>query len=64
MPPVKKSRKTTPYVGIIQIRLSVEGFTFLSACITQAPAHLVNDCIVRLFERNCKKKIISIESNL
>ena len=56
MPPVKM----TPYVGIIQIRLSVEGFTFLSACITQAPVHLVVDCIVRSFESNCKKKILLI----
>ena len=30
-----------PYVGIIQIRFSVEGFTFLSACNTSSPLFIL-----------------------
>ena len=45
-----------PYVGIIQIRLSVEGFTFLSACNTSS--RLLNcNCIIQLIIKKCKKNI-------
>ena len=43
-----------PYVGIIQIRFSVEGHTFLSACI-QAPVCLIVEIIIHLFTIICKR---------
>ena len=42
-----------PYVGIIQIRFSVEGHTFLSACTTSSRFYLFLG-IVPLFNSNCK----------
>ena len=50
-----------PYVGIIQIRLSVEGFTFLSACNTSS--RLLNcKCIIQLIKNKCKKNIFYFPS--
>ena len=50
-----------PYVGIIQIRLSVEGFTFLSACNTSS--RLLNcKCIIQLIINKCKKNIFYLPS--
>ena len=63
MPPVKNPAKWLPTLA-----LSKSGHRSKvvpsSQPVTQAPVHLVDDCIVRSFESNCKKKIISIESNL
>ena len=45
-----------PYVGIIQIRLSVEGHTFLSACHTSSRLFyfFISLFIVLEFASNCK----------
>ena len=43
-----------PYVGIIQIRLWVEGFSFLSACQTSSPLCLLANFIIYLLPQNGK----------
>ena len=43
-----------PYVGIIQIRLWVEGFSFLSACKTSSPLCLLVNFIIYLSAKNGK----------
>ncbi len=43
-----------PYVGIIQIRLWVEGLSFLSACQTSSPLCLLTDFIIYLSLENGK----------
>jgi len=43
-----------PYVGIIQIRLWVEGFSFLSACKTSSPLCSLVNLIIYLSAKNGK----------
>ena len=52
-----------PYVGIIQIRLSVEGRTFLSACNTSSRLFQFKG-IIHLQNKNCKRLFIFLNPHI